>query len=523
MEESKLTVDERAVLERLVDPDQQAQAKYLWDEDFQRILLGMLLSDRFFLCQSLGLVKPTYFSSEIHQLACRVLIQYFEKYKTLPSKVFVKQEISDRLRERYQNDNETYQAVKLLYLGEVTTLYEYYSKGGVGDMMPGLDSSEAILDKITAFAKTQAMKMAFHNCLDMIRKKPESDETWEKVNSTLKEALMVERQQDMGLDYFQTIDERYDRLAHIQETADVFTSGFDTIDRGLQGGGLFRGELAAWMGLPGTGKSLALVVASVKNIAKGRKILYLSTEMDADRIATRFDTQFSLIGQHELIARREEVKRALLDEVRDYDDKRRLVIKQFPSGTADVNTIRAFHSQCVMNGFRPDIVIVDYPGDMKHFTHIPLHQSYQRILTDLRGFGAEEGHLTLIAIQPNKEATGLGQEEFMDESKQAESFGQNRVLDAFWTLNQTSMEQKAAIGRVFIAKARNGKSRFSFRIRYGFQTQTLTIEEISNDQYIMALNRVRESNADTTETLIDCIPAVGNIRTFQPSDGERVQ
>jgi len=520
MEESKLTPDERAVLERLVDPDQQAQAKYLWDEDFQRVLLGMLLSDRFFLCQSLGLVKPNYFSSEVHQLACRILIQYFEKYKTLPSKIFVKQEISDRLRERYQNDNDTYQAVKLVYVGELTTLYDYYSKGGVGDMMPGLDSTEAILDKVTAFAKTQAMKMAFHTCIDLIRKRPEADETWEKVNATLKEALMVERRSDMGLDYFQTIDERYDRLAHIQETADVFTSGFETIDRGLQGGGLFRGELAAWMGLPGTGKSLALVTASVKNLAKGRKVLYISTEMDSDRIATRFDAQFSLIGQHELISRREEVKRALLDEVRDYDDKRRLVIKQFPSGTADVNMIRAFHSQCIMQGFRPDIVIVDYPGDMKHYQSIPLHQSYQRILTELRGFGGEEGHLTLIAIQPNKEATGLGVEEFMDESKQAESFGQNRVLDAFWTLNQTSSEQKAAIGRVFVAKARNGKSRFSFRIRYGFPTQTLTIDEISDDAYKMALMRVKES--DSEDVQIDRV-VTGGIRPFAPSEGERVQ
>lgn len=871
MEDRKLTESEKAILEGLVNQDNQVEAKYLWDEDFQRVLLGLLLTDRFFLCQSLGLVKPSYFTSEIHQQVCRVLLNYFEKYKTLPSKIFVKQEISDKLRDRYQSDNQTYQAVKLLYYGELTTLYDYYSKGGVGDILPGLDSSDAVLHKITSFAKTQAMKVAFHACLDLIRKNPESDETWDKVNSILKEALLVERQTDLGLNYFETIDERYDRLSHVVETADSFTSGFETIDRGLQGGGLFRGELAAWMGLPGSGKthmsgtpilmydgtikkvedvqvgdlvmgddstprrvlhvhqlidrvyevrpikgnsyfvnskhilslknsyrqgmphkdrptkrrknppfchrmgdtnifnisvedwfkqskyfrtkmkgwrtgvdwneqsvsidpyvlglwlgdggkaqltnvdpeviriwmaygrkigvtcktrdavhhnflvtegerlnrfatllrqynllnnkhiphnykvnsrknrlailagildadgyyshgnykilqksevlardilflarslgfaaymskgckksqngtegiycrvtisgncdeipmrinykkssprrqiknhlmtginiiahdyyagfygfetdgnhlyllgdftvvhnSLALVVGSVKNLARGRKVLYISTEMDSDRIATRFDAQFTLIGQHELIVRREEVKRALLDEVRDYDDKRRLVIKQFPSGTADVNTIRAFHSQCVMHGFRPDIVIVDYPGDMKHSTHIPLHQSLQRALTDLRGFGAEEGHLTLIAIQPNRGASELGLEEFLDESKQAESFGQNRVLDAFWTLNQTTTEQKACVGRVFVAKARNGKSRFCFRVRYGFATQTLTIDEVSEEFYKMALLRVKDTDSDTTETIIDRV-VTGGTRTFQPTDGERIQ
>ncbi len=518
---NKLSPVERSIFEKLIDPDQQQQAKYVWDEDFQRVLMGMLLCNRFFLSQSVGLVKPTYLANEVHQLSCRILLEYFQKYRQLPSKIWMKQAVTDFLREKYQNqDNETFLTVKLLYTAELNTVYDFYARGGVGDMMPDLDSADAILDKVTAFAKTQAMKFAFHKCLDIIRKQPESDATWGVVDEILKEARQVNRETDLGLDYFNTIEDRYARMANASETAETFTTGFETIDRSLHGGGLYRGELGAWMGLPGTGKSLALVVGCVKNIAKGKRVLYISTEMDKDRIAERFDCQFSLVGQHELLLRKEEVWAALRDEVRDYEDKRRLVIKQFPSGTADVNIVRAFHSQCVMNGFRPDIMVVDYPGDMRHPANVPLHQSMQRMCTELRGFGVEENHLTLIAIQPNRGPTGeMTVNDYMDENRQGDSFGQNRVLDAFWTLNQTAHEQKASVGRVFIAKARNGRSRFSFKIRYGFPTQTLTIDEISDARYADLMNRVQE--ATSGETQIDNVNSV--VRPYSPSEGERVE
>jgi archaellum biogenesis ATPase FlaH len=365
------------------------------------------------------------------------------------------------------------------------------------------------------------MKFAFQRCLDFIRKAPESDDTWAKVDDILKEARLVNRQTDLGLDYFNTVEDRYARMAAEELTKDVFTTGFLTIDHALQGGGMYRGELLAWMGKPGTGKSLSLVTASVKNVAQGKKVLYISTEMDSDRIATRFDAQFCLIGQHELMERKEEVYKALHDEVRDYDDKRRLVIKQFPSGTADVNTIRAFHSQCVINGFRPDLVIIDYPGDMKHSTHIKKYESMQNVLTDLRGFGGEEHHLTMVAIQPNRSSTELGVEEFMDESNQGDSFGQNRVLDLFATLNQTPHEQKAAVGRVFLAKVRNGKSRISFKIKYGFPTQTLTIDEISDETYRMLMSKVQDKDVESVETKIDKI-ITGGTGSFVPGEGEEI-
>ena len=517
--ENKLSEEDQLVLSKLIDPDQQTQAKYPFGEEFQRVILGMLLCNRFFLSQSLGLIEPSYFVSEYHQLTCRVLFGYFEKYRAIPSKVFVKQLIDNNLQNKYKGRPETYQTSCLLYLGELNTVYDYYTKGGVGNIMPDLDSTDAILDQITAFAKSNAMRAAFNKSLNLIKKDPESDDTWNEVNEVIKKAQLVNRQFNIGLDYFQTIEDRYARMEENEKTVDCFTMGFSKIDRSLNKGGLLRGELGAWMGTPGSGKSLALTWTALKNVQQGHKVLYISTEMDQDAIATRFDAQMSVIGQHELLPRKLEVWKVLREQVEDYENKQRLIIKQFPSGSIGMNDVRAFHSQLVMMGFKPDLMIYDYPGDFKESSAVSGWENRFRLLREIRGFGVEEGHGSMIAVHPNRFASELGIDEFMDESKQGDSFKQFQAVDVFYTLNQTSREQKAAVGRVFVAKQRDGKSRFSFFIQYGFKDQTLTLKEVSEDKYRLECSRVTDNDAEETEMdKVDKV--VGN--KFVPSEGEKL-
>jgi replicative DNA helicase len=847
------------------------------------MVLGTLLCNRYFICQGINLVKPEYFRSEIHQVVCKTLFTYFEEYKQQPSKIFLRELIDEFLKKRYQNQEDTYRAIRLIYQTEINLIYDYYIKGGNSNIMMMVDSPEAILDKITSFAKTQAIKIAFAKSVDLIRRNPEADETFDKIDLLYKEARLVNRNIDMGLNYFETLEDRYIRIQQNIENAETFTSGFRAIDNGLMGGGLVRGEMGAWMGAAGTGKctirgtkilmydgtvkncedvlvgdlvmgndstprrvlhthslidqvyevkpvkgesyfvnskhilslkrsskkptkrndrptkirknvryhnhfsrmgdtnifnisveewlkesksfkkcmkgwrvgiewdarevkidpyflglwlgdghkntsavtnvddvvveevkktaakrslsvrikdghdyfifskdnkvkipgkgvsknsllndlrhynlinnkhipfdykinsrasrlkllaglidtdgynhkcggydfiqknktlakdvlflarslgfaaymrrcvkkcqtgnggyywrisisgdcsqipvrikykkceprkqtknhlvtgirvikhnksaefygfeidgnhlfllsdftvvhnSLALTWASACNIEKGKKVLYISTEMDPDRIATRFDAQLTHIGHHQLILKKEEVWRALRNTVSEYEDKRRLIIKQFPSGSADMSTIKAYYAQITSLGFRPDLVIFDYPGDMKDNSNLAGWDSRFRLLREIRGFGVEEKHCTLIAVHPNRSISDLGLEEFMDEKNQGDSFKQFQIFDAFWTLNQTPAENKANVGRGFVAKARNGKSKYSFKIRYHFEDQTLRLEEIPHQAYMGHMTKAQEADADHTETVIDKV-SVGK-KKFEPKDGERI-
>jgi hypothetical protein len=519
--ENKLNDSDNSILASLVDPDKiEEQPRYPYNDDFLRMLIGTLLCNRFFLCQSAGLIKPIYFRSEIHQNLCKILFKYFDDYKQPPSKIFLKELVDDHLKRRHPNLDDNYRTVKLLYATEINLVYDYYTKGGIGNMFPTLDSPDAILDRIATFAKTQAVKAAFAKSIELIRKNPESDDTWDKIDNLYKEARLVNRSFDIGLNYFETIEERYARNSSNEENLETFTMGFRSADGALMGGGLTRGELGAVMAKSGGGKSLWLAWVSSLNVARGKRVLYVSTEMDQDRIATRFDAMISNIGQHQLLLKKEEVWQALRDTVNDYEDKRRLIIKQFPSGTADMAAVRAYHAQLVMLGFKPDLVIFDYPGDMKEQGGIAPWDARFRLLREIRGFGVEEKHCSLIALHPNKSATELTLEEFMDESNQADAFKQDRVFDFFITLNRTKAEEKAGVGRGFIAKTRNGKSRFDFKIMYHFKDQTLKLQEISQHTYMSEMTKVQDDDVDRTETAIDKISVKS--AKFEPSDGERV-
>ena len=272
-----------------------------------------------------------------------------------------------------------------------------------------------------------------------------------------------------------------------EEAQERFTSGFKSIDDNLLGGGTHRGEIYSWIGLSGTGKSLALVTAALRNVVQlGKKVLYVSLEMDEDKIAERFDAQISNVEINKLKENKDIIKNALEEQTKDKENKKLLVIKQFPAGSMTVNTLRAYMQQLYMTGFKPDLLIIDYIGEMKDFPNMPTYESRYRIVRDLRGLATEEKICVFTAMQPNKDAReaqkvdgeGSG---FIDDTNLADSYGQIRPLDGCWSINQMQSEKDAGIARIFVIKHRHGKSRFSFHVEYNMKT--LAMDEISANKY----------------------------------------
>jgi replicative DNA helicase len=490
-----LTPEELEQLRGLTDPDAEDEAAFKWDEEFQRYILAMLVSDRHFLVQSLPLVKPKYFTDEVHKLICDLLFEHFDEYKVLPRKAWIVQEIKDKTEGKKDE-------VKMHYLQELGMVYDHYT--------PGIESRDYLLDKIVNFAKMQAVKVAFSQCLTQIKRDPESDGTWMNIQAILRDALLVDKNFDPGLDYFQSYEERYEAVDE-EEVREVFTTGFHKIDEALLGGGPTKGEIYSWIGLSGTGKSLALVRASVLNVTKlGKRVLYISLEMDEKKIAERFDAQIADIDINRLQENKSLIKKAFEEELKDTEDPRLLIIKQFTPGTMDVGTLRAYLQQLSLVGFKPDLLIVDYIGEMKDYPNMPTWESRYRIVRDLRGLASEEDVCILTAMQPNKGAReaqevkdrfGNLQSGVIDDNNLADAFGQIRPLDGCWSINQTHFEKKADIARVFVIKHRHGKSRYTFHIEYEMAREgvdgsktTLAMREISENRYN---DRVKREQSDT--------------------------
>lgn len=455
------------------DETELSESKYVWDEEFQREIVCLLLTDRSFLIEGLSLIKSNYFTNQIHTKICNLVYEYFNNYNAIPSKV----QLTQMIRDSYSEKSEDIVAG---HISELETIYNYYS--------PGIETREYYRDRVTNFAKTQSLKIAFSKCLDEIKKDPESEKTWATVQDILKNSLLVDKSFDFGLDYFLDFESRYDRRNEDNENNEKFTSGFEAIDNALKNGGLLRGEMGSWVGLSGTGKSLCLVHAAINNLNLGKKVLYISLEIDQDAVAERFDAQIADplneydLKTNNLIAKKEIVFEGIKNYISDYDDKQRLVIRQFPGGSMGVSEFRSYLSQVNVRGFKPDLVIIDYLGEMKDYPGMPRHESRYEITRDLRGIAVQEKICILTAMQPNrgaKEVIRIG--EVIDDEQLSDSYAQIKPLDAMWSINQTTEEKESSLARVFVVKHREGKSRFIFNM--GFDYDKLKLFQVSKDKY----------------------------------------
>jgi len=466
----------------LQDPDAGGDdAQFSWDEEFQRTIIALLITDRTFLLQSMDLVKPTYFTNKAHQKACSIVYEFFKKYRTTPDRTVLIQELKNETKEDKS---------QLYYLGEVNGLFDYFE--------PNLESREYFSDKIAYFAKMQALRMAFNKSLTLLGKDPEKEETWSKIYDMLRQAMNTDKNFEVGLEYFKSMKERYDRMNEDDENVEYFVTGYEGIDCEIKGGGYKRGEMIAVLAGSGIGKSVWMTNVTAANVIRGKKCLYIACgDANCDRVAERFDAVFSGLPVQCLYDVKDQIFDKIEEVVQSRDDKNLLVVKWFPSNSADINTIRAYLYQAKFYGFHPDMIVVDYVGEMKAHSGMPTHESRELVVKELRGMAGEEQMFLVTAMQPNRGSKEAQETGMIEEEHLADSFGQIRPLDACFSLNQNKGEDAVKVGRMWVIKQRFGRKRYAIYLK--FEPTTLRIYQIQHDTYKDLMSRKKSDVSESVE------------------------
>lgn len=460
MFQEDLTQEEELELQDLVE--ESSTDKYEWGEDYESTILSMLLCDNTFLIQSLNLIKPEYFSEEIHEQIYRSLTSHFNKYGNLPTLAV----LSNKIREETKDKKKA-----TFFCSELEFLSKNY--------IPGLVSRNQCLDKVLEFAKEQAIKLAVARTLKIVKNKKD-DGRWAKIGELFSEALRISPELNLGLNYFETLEERYNRLIESEKTKECFETGFPSIDEAL-GGGLGRGEVAAYLAASGVGKSLLLVRTAVKSVLRGRKVLYISLEMSQDKLAKRFDAQFALHNIKTLTQNKDIVINSIKDVVKDDISKSKLWIKQYPAGTCTIETIQAYLAQAELHGFIPDLICIDYVGEFQDIPEMKLHESRQIIVRNIRRVAVEKNVSIFTAIQANRGSKTIQQTGVISDEYIGDSFGQIRIFDGCWSICESDTEKLCGVARIFVVKHRDGASGFTIYVKRN--KETLDISEISKETY----------------------------------------
>jgi len=231
---------------------------------------------------------------------------------------------------------------------------------------------------------------------------------------------------------------------------------------------------------PGVGKSLYLANQAVKHLIENLKVVYVSLEMSEDRVAQRLDSISTLIPQGNLKVATERSKLKQRHKIlRERFSKSDLRIKEFPTGMATINTIRAYLNQLKSyEGFQPDVVVIDYMELLRPVREgMSEYEAQQRIAEELRGLAVEQNLLVWTATQTNR--AGRGARVITDEHL-GDSYGKFRVVDLAISLNQDEEEFDEGMMRAYVVKARNGKARFIIPMQISYQT--LVMQEIDHEQ-----------------------------------------
>lgn len=151
-----------------------------------------------------------------------------------------------------------------------------------------------------------------------------------------------------------------------------------------------------------------------------------------------------------------------------------LMIKEFPTGQASINTIRNLLVQLKnYNEFEPDVLIVDYLELLRPTREIQQeYHAQQKIAEELRGVAMEYGILVWTATQTNRQGRMV---KVITDAELGDSYGKIRTCDFAISLNQSEEEFDEGKMRAYVIKSRNGRPRFSVPMKVDYNV--LRMEE----------------------------------------------
>ena len=234
------------------------------------ILVNLVKNERY-VRKVLPFIKSEYFSDGDHKYAFEQIKNYIEQYNNPPT-IEAMSVAFDRATEEQR---------KLLQ-----TIFEYEQEP---------QELQWLVDETEKFCKDKAVFNAVLEGIQIIDGKSR-DKTPDALPEMLTEALQVGFDTNVGHDFIEDADKRYDFYNRLEEKVPFDLDLFNKITEG----GLSNKTLNIALAGTGVGKSLFMCHMASACIANGKSVLYITMEMAEERIAERIDANLMNIPIMEL-------------------------------------------------------------------------------------------------------------------------------------------------------------------------------------------------------------------------------
>jgi len=286
-----------------------------------------------------------------------------------------------------------------------------------------------------------------------------------------------------------------DTLAKIfnKDDFEIIPSGIPEID--LNRCGPARGRLHCLMASSGRGKSMYLCHLTRQAAKRGKKVLYLSHEMDEGEVMQRlYQGAFGIAesGKVESVLKIRTTKDGVYDgmtrvvfedgprpTLKDDSARERMErnvekakgwlanirVKTFGQNTMTAEGLKAYLDTIAMHtGFVPDLLVIDYL-DLWRKNPQDIRGSLRLIYEDVKGIAMDRNMAIATVTQSNRSGVSS---KIITEDQISEDFSKVMTADSVLTLAASDEEHAVGMARIFVAKNRAGKARFQLAITQNY-------------------------------------------------------
>jgi len=392
---------------------------------FQIKVLSSLLTHKEFLLNIQDVLSEEYFDNQAHKWIIKQILDYFQKYHTVPSMDVLKVELK-------KIDNE------VLQVSIKEQLREAYKASD--------EDLKYVEEEFSNFCKNQQLKKALLTSVDFL-----NAGDYDSIRSMIDNALKAGQDKNIGHEYNKDTESRYreDNRVTIPTPWEPFND--------LLMGGLGGGDFGLIFGNPGGGKSWSLVALGGWAVKLGYNVLHYTLELGADYVGRRYDAFFTNIPVNKILQHKNKVEEVVPSL------EGQLIIKEYPTGKASISTIESHIKKCIDLDFKPDLVIIDYVDLLRSKRkNRERKDEIDDIYISTKGLARELNIPVWSVSQVNRAGA---KDDIIEGDKAAGSYDKIMITDVAISLSRKRQDKVNGTGRFHIMKNRYGMDGLTFSVK----------------------------------------------------------
>ena len=399
-------------------------------ERIETTIIRNLIHNEDFSRKVIPFLEPTYFERRSEKILFEEISSFIVKYGSAVTIEALNIEVENR-------SDVTDDEVK-----EIKEINQYLNDSPV--------DQQWLFDVTEKWCRDRAIYLALMESIHIADGNDEKKNR-DAIPSILSDALAVAFDNNVGHDYLQNYEERYDYYHKKEEKIEFDLEYFNKITKG----GLPNKTLNIALAGTGVGKSLFMCHHASSVMLQGRNVLYITMEMAEEKIAERIDANLldvSIQNLNDLPKNTFEKKVVNLAQ----KTQGQLIIKEYPTASAHAGHFKTLLNELALKkSFKPDIIFVDYlnicaSSRYRAGSNVNSYSYIKAIAEELRGLAVETNVPIVSATQTTRSGFASSDVDLTDTS---ESFGLPATADLMFALIST--EELEGLNQLMVKQLKN--------------------------------------------------------------------